>query len=585
MKQELSNYLKTLLQEVYDISVEDIKLDAPPKADMWDLSFWCFLLAKDLRKSPQIIAGELKDTIEKDLDNNSLIEKVEVEWAYLNMFLGKNIYALALEKMFQKGIYSGLNWDSSQTVYIDYIWANVWKPLHIGHMCTPTQWQVLINLFRKLGYNTISDSHIGDWGIIFWKLIVAYQKYGEESKLEENAVEHLFQLYVKISDDAENNTELEQEFRSAFKLLSGWDENMKKTWAQFTRKSIDAMNVLLNRLFVFPDYNIWESFYEWLWLAKMEDYPDLEYSMKQVVSELIEKWVATKNEDSSVWVVFPDEMKIPSCILQKRDGTHWYLASDLASVKYRMENWNPKKILYFVDVRQQLHLKQTFVISKMAWWLQDDTEITHAHNWFISLKDGAMSTRKWKIIKLEDLLDQGHARAAKIISEKRPDMSKDSLSLLAETISIWAIKYWYLKKTRESDSVFDWDEYMSFEWNSGPYIQYAYVRSQKILSWTQITHTDLKNMTFESDEEKRLLAHILNFPKVISQLSSSYHPHLLCSYVYEMTKLFSSFYANISVLSEENEDLKRSRLLLMYAFSTLIEESFEILWIPLPKEM
>jgi arginyl-tRNA synthetase len=196
----------------------------------------------------------------------------------------------------------------------------------------------------------------------------------------------------------------------------------------------------------------------------MEDYPDLSSSMKDVVTELIAKNIATKNEDGSVGVVFPDEMNIPSCILQKRDGTHGYLASDLASVKYRMDNWNPKKILYFVDVRQQLHLKQAFVISKMAGWINaSTTEITHAHNGFISLKDGAMSTRKGKIIKLEKLLDEAEKKAAEIIQAKRDDISGDALESLSRIIGVGAIKYGYLKKSRTSDSIFDWDEYMSFE--------------------------------------------------------------------------------------------------------------------------
>jgi len=167
----------------------------------------------------------------------------------------------------------------------------------------------------------------------------------------------------------------------------------------------------------------------------MEDYPDLEHSMSDIVADLIEKNIATQNDDGSVGVVFPDEMKMPSCILQKRDGTHGYLASDLASVKYRMQNWSPRKIIYFVDVRQQLHLRQAFEISKMAGWIQDETtEITHAYNGFISLKDGAMSTRKGKIIKLEALLDEAQKRAEDIIKEKRADISGKDLEELSKII-------------------------------------------------------------------------------------------------------------------------------------------------------
>ncbi len=585
MKQEISIYLKKLIQDNYKLKLEEIHLETPPKKDMWDIAFGCFILAKDLRKSPADIAQDLKEIIQDDLNKISEIWEVNAAGPYLNIFLGWDVLAKSFSTMMSSSLYGDISSNASENIYIDYIGANVGKPLHIGHMCTPTQGQVIINVFKKLWYNVISDSHIGDWGIIFWKLMVAFERYGDDKKLRENAVEHLFELYVQISKDAEGDKSLEEQFREVFKKLSHWDQNAIDIWSRFTKSSIDAMNIQLSRLFVIPQYNIGESFYEWLWLPKMEDYPDLKYSMKQIVEELIEKWIATQNEDGSVWVVFPDEMKIPSCILQKRDGTHGYLASDLASVKYRMDNWNPKKIIYFVDVRQQLHLKQAFVISKMAEWISDDTtEITHAYNGFISLKDGAMSTRKWKIIKLENLLDESEKRASEIIIEKRDDISWSDLELLSKQIWVWAIKYGYLKKSRESDSVFDWDEFMSFEWNSGPYIQYAYVRAQKILTSSN-WQKDFKDLEYNKTEEKALIQHILWFSQLIDDLTTSYHPHVLCQYVYEMTKKFSAFYNNVQILSEENAQLKKSRLALLFGFSQILEESFEILGIPLPKKM
>lgn len=585
MKQKISTYIKDVLQSQFSLQIEDIKLETPPKKDMWDISFGCFLLARELKKSPQDIAKLLVEVMSNDPKKTLEIEKISAMGPYINFYLSTESY---IEEFTSLIAWENLYWDREQnakeTIYIDYIGANVGKPLHIWHMCTPSQWQVFINLFKKKWYTVISDSHLGDWGIIFGKLIVAYEKYGKDEKLKEDAVKHLFELYVQISTDSENDTFLEEEFRWAFKKLSQWDTHMKALWAKFTRFSVDAMNIQLSRIFVYPQYNIGESFYEWLGLEKMEDYPDLKYSMKDIVWELIKKGVATQNEDGSVWVVFPDSMKIPSCILQKRDGTHWYLASDLASIKYRMENWSPKKIIYFVDVRQQLHLRQTFTIAKMAHWFDENTEISHAHNGFVSLKDGAMSTRKWKIIKLSDLLDEAELRASKIIKEKRSDISDADLDELSKIIWVGAIKYGYLKKSRETDVVFDWDEFMSFEWNSGPYIQYWYVRAQKILQkyeW-EIHYTDL---IFQTDEEKQLVKHILSFPKVIQEMSSTYHAHILCQYVYDLTKYFSSFYNNIPILSETDEKLKRSRITLLKWFSRVVEESFEILWIPLPKEM
>jgi len=236
--------------------------------------------------------------------------------------------------------------------------------------------------------------------------------------------------------------------------------------------------------------------------------------MQDIVQELIQKNIATKNEDGSVGVVFPEEMKIPSCVLQKRDGTHGYLASDLATIKYRMQNWAPDKIIYSVDVRQKLHLKQAFTIADMAGWLQigrggkQKTELFHAYNGFISLKDGAMSTRKGRIIELSRLLDEAETRAGDIIAEKRQDIGKKEKKELSKMVGIGAIKYGYLKKNRETDVVFDWDEFLTFEGNSGPYIQYACVRAKNILEKTGKSSEVSSDIELDFEEEKALIQKI-----------------------------------------------------------------------------
>jgi len=586
MNNKIKEYLQNILKREYDIELTSINLEKPPKPEMWDVAFGCFVLSKELKKWPNTIAEELKNVIQNDSEKISEIERVEALWPYLNVFLWSESYTEDFRSfMQQESLYNTL-WSKNKddTIYIDYIWANVGKPLHIWHMCTPLQWQTIINAYEKMWYNVISDSHICDWWAIFWKLIVAYNKYWNQEELETNAVEHLFQIYVKITKDAESEAHLEQEFRDIFRKLSLWDPDLLQLWESFTKYSLNAMNILLWRLFVQTKYNIWESFYEWLWLPKIEDYPDLKFPMSDLVDELIEKWIAVKNDDNSVGITFHDDTKLPSCILQKRDGTHWYLASDLASVRYRMDNWDIKKIIYFVDVRQQLHFKQVFEVSRLAWWVGDDVELFHAYNGFISLKDGAMSTRKWKIIKLEALLDEAEQRAKNIILEKRDDINGKELEELSKIIGIGAIKYGYLKKTRENDVVFDWDEFMSFEWNSWPYIQYAYVRAKKILD-TYDKAVDFNTLKYTLSEEKELIKHILWFEKVIQDMTNHYHPHILCAFVYEMTKKFSSFYNRVPILSESEEILKSSRIALLHWFIRVLQESFEILGIPLPDKM
>ena len=582
MIKEIEKILIKSIDEKFDLQLNELKIGVSPKNMYWDYSFNGGMLARDLKKNPVLIIEELKEFLEKQ--ENWLIEWLDVVWAYLNIKVNNNIYTDLFNNIYKnKDVLIDVN-SHNKSIVIDYIWANVWKPLHIGHMCTPNQWQVLVNLYRKLGYNVVADSHIGDWGIIFWKLILAYKLWWDESKLEKEAINYLLELYVKITEETEKDESLEQKTRDEFKLLSEGNSESVELWKKFTSYSISAMQVQLDRLNVKPDYNIWESFYEGLWLPKLEDYPDLRDDMHSVVNELIEKWIAEKNEDNSVWVNFDEDLKIPSCILQKRDWTHWYLASDLAAIKYRMQNWNPEKIVYFVDSRQQLHLKQAFLIAKLAWWIWN-TELFHAANWFISLKDGAMSTRKWRIIKLDKLLDEAEERAKKIVLEKRDDIKWEELTDLAKIIWIGAIKYWYLKKNRETDVVFDWDEFMTFEGNSGPYIQYAYVRSRRILEnyWKELVWDIREN--FDKPEEIELIKVLSNYNDILLNTAKANSPHILCKYSYEITKVFNTFYNNVHILNEDNESKKINRLRLVELFWNTLKDSFNILGIEMPNKM
>ena len=588
MQQQIQEYLKYIIEKIYNIEVSGIELSVPPKKNMWDFAFGCFSLARELKKSPQIIAEDLKGIVEADERFSDFFEKLEIAWPYLNIYIsGTSFVQDFIDFLWKKDI-----WEiqKNKNIIIDYIGANVGKPLHIWHMCTPNQWQVIINVYKKLWYNVISDSHIWDWGIIFWKLICAYQEHWSEEKLQENAVEHLFQLYVKITAQSKKDPELDQKFRDTFKKLAEGNEKLVSLWKNFTSFSIEAMNVQLARLNVFTDYNIWESFYEWIGLPKMENYPDLTDSMHDIVKELIHKNIATQNDDNSVGVVFPDESNISSCILQKRDGTHWYLASDLACIKYRMQNWSPDSILYFNDMRQQLHFRQAFYIATQAGWLKrtnkKSTELTHTYNGFITLKDWAMSTRDGKIIKLDKLLDEAEERAKRIILEKRDDIVWQELDNLAKIIWIGAVKYGYLKKTRESDVVFDWDEFMTFEGNSGPYIQYSFVRAKNILEKAGEIQEIRQTEDIEiSGELKNLITLLMQYREILEQTAREAHPHILAGYAYNLAKVFNSVYNTESMLLEENVEYKNFKLQVLKKYTQTLKEAFSLLAIDMPEKM
>ena len=585
MQNQIKKIITKIIKNKYNIKIKNIKLDTPPKKDLWDYAFGVFILAKELKQNPVEIAKELSWLFKE----KKIFKEIILAGPYINIKINKSKFTETfiknskLENIYKKEKKK----NSNKNIYIDYIWANVWKPMHIWHICPWSQWQVIINVLKKLGYNVISDSHIWDWWIIFWKLITAYKLFWNEKDFNKNAVNHLFNLYVKITAEAKKDETLDSRFREEFKKLSKWDKININLWYKFTKKSILSMQKSFDRLWVKAKYNIWESFYEWLNLPKIEDYPDLEYNMTDIVKELIKNKIATQNEDGSVWIIFPEKSKLPSCILQKRDWTHGYLASDLAAVKYRKDNWNPKKIIYFVDIRQQLHFKQVFEISRLAWWLwkwKNKIKCIHAYNWFIKLKDWAMSTREWRIIRLEDLLNESESRAKKIILEKRSDLSEKELKDLSRKIWIGAIKYWYLKKNRELDSIFDWDEYLTFEWNSGPYIQYAYVRALNILNKSSNSGI-IKNTSFEHQEEIELAKKLLEFKKTLKLVVKWNYPSILCKYCYDLTKTFSSFYNKVHILNEENKQKQALRLELVRVFKDTLKEWFEFLWIEMPDKM
>ncbi|NUJ97544.1 arginine--tRNA ligase [Candidatus Gracilibacteria bacterium] len=694
MKQQIIGELKKIIQELYNLDFSEISLDTPPKKELGDFAFPCFLLAKELKKSPQMIASEIKEYREQSNNLSNIFSQVTPAGAYLNISLSPSFLTkVFFENLENQNIFANFP-KKNETIVVDYIGTNVGKPLHIGHMCTPNIGQTLVNLYEKLGYNVIGDSHIGDWGIIFGKLILAYKLWGDREELEKNAVKYLFDLYVKITNEIEkdisrykffivlyketidkkftnyssfSNKEknilkdidelqkninlesflllknivdgisfdeytddlknllstnirfqnLEQQTRDEFKKLSEGNPESVELWKEFTSYSIKSMQTELDRLHVKADYNIGESFYEGIGIPKLGNYPDIQFTMKDIVKELIQKGIATQNDDGSVGIIFPEETKLPSCILQKRDGTHGYFASDLATIKYRTENskkkrqgageksWeNLKKIICCADVRQELHLKQVSYTTKKAGWLensvipakagidknyenQKEIEFFHAANGFISLKDGAMSTRTGKIIPLKDLLDEAEVRAEKIILEKRQDIQGLELAKLKKIIGIGAIKYGYLSKSRLTNVVFDWDEFMTFEGNSAPYIQYAYVRGKSILAQANFEKKEKsfgKN-SFEEKEEIELIKELFNYRDILIQSAKENMPHIIANYAYELTKKFGSFYNACHILSEKDEQKKYMRLQLVETFCKILKDTFDILAIEMPEKM
>ncbi|NRH21145.1 arginine--tRNA ligase [Candidatus Gracilibacteria bacterium] len=604
--QHLTTIISSHISNLYgDISFSPA-LSAPPKPEHGEYCFGVFTLAKPLGKSPNIIAEEIANELRKDTANFTQINTIG---GYVNLSCTAGIWldilnTISHPEMVKPG--------RGKTVIVDYIGANAGKPLHIGHLCTPSVGQAICNIYNHLGYKVIGDSHFGDWGGIFGKLIWSFKNDGiaafstesdkvsyREEFLRNLSISNILELYQSFhlpilgaeDEVIKKQEERESGAREEFKKLSKGDPENVELWKQFTAISISEIEKKLDLLNVHANYNIGESFYEGLNLPRPnnEDYPDLQWNMKDIVAELIKNKVATQNEDGSVGVVFSEESKLPSCILQKKDGTGLYLTSDLAAIKYRLTNgWNPSKIIYSVDVRQQLHLRQAFAIAKMAWpELTEGVEFFHAFNGFIKLKEGAMSTRNGTLIFLEKLIEEGEERTTAVLEEKGRTGDNKLSPEDIQAITVGAIKYSYLSQDREKDVTFDWDKALSFEGNSGPYIQYACVRAGKVAKTENIKpkNIDIQNIEL-SLYDTALIRTLSEMEMKIQDTASKYKPHTLALYCYDLAVCFNSFYVHTpKILEEGDENLKYLRLELCRLTSEKITLGFSLLGIKMPSEM
>lgn len=568
--------LDIVVQTFPEASGTQLSLDIPPRRELGDFALGVFSLAKITHLAPPAIAERLAGAIRNWSD---YFHNVTILGGYVNFCLTPHAWTELLSDLSTEDKPT-----RNETIVVDYIGANVGKPLHIGHLCTPSIGQSLINTYRFLGYNVIWDNHWWDWGGIFGKLIAAYKLFWNKQELEKSPIEYLLKLYIDITAKSEEDEEIAQRCRDEFKKLSEWDPTSVELWKEFVSYSIQAVNTINKTINVQSDYNIWESFYEWLYLPRLENNPPLQYSMKDIISELLKEWIATKNEDGSVWIIFPEDSKLPSSVLQKKDWTSLYLTSDLAAIKYRLTNgWNPVKIIYCTDMRQQLHFRQLFWVAKSVWSdILNSRELIHAYNWFIRLKEGAMSTRKGIIIRFQDLIDEGYKRTDEILKSKWADLSQEDI----KAVTIAAIKYSYLSVDREKDVVFDWDKALNFEGNSGPYIQYAYVRAKNIIEKAGKYNMSIQDDLNLSIYDTSCLRKLTFFEKAVVDTAAKYKPHILATYCYELASEFSSWYAHTpKVLEEPDIELRNFRLALVERVRDTLKKGFELLAIEMPGKM
>ena len=519
--------------------------------------------SKLIGKNPREIASTLVDNFKE----NDIIEKLEIAGpGFINIYLKNNFLNEELKKVEnEKYDFSFLNTD--KTIIIDYSSPNIAKRMHIGHLRSTIIGDSIKRTLQFLGFHTLADNHIGDWGTQFGKLIVAYKNWLNKKSYEEDPIGELERIYVQFSDEAKKNPALEDEAREELKKLQLGDEENQKLWKEFIDISLKEYNKIYDRLGVNFDYYYGESFYN-----------DM---MPAVLEELKEKGIAC--EDQGALVVFFENDKLPPAIVQKKDGSFLYTTSDLATMKFRKDELNVDEAVYLTDDRQQNHFKQVFEIGEMLGEPYNYKK-THVVFGIMRFGDGMIfSSRSGNIIRLVDLLDEAKTQVKKVIDEKNPNIPEEEKEKIAEIVGSGAIKYFDLSQNRTSDITFTWDKVLSFEGNTGPYLQYTYVRIMSIFRKLKEENINVENKDIILENmngvERELAVELLRFPQTVVKSYESYRPNIIADYLFDIAKLFNNFYNSNSILKEENKKVMDARILLTEKTAFILKEGLGLLGI------
>lgn len=543
---------------------EKIDIQNSTKREFGDFQTnFAMVSSKLIGKNPREIASTLVDNFKE----NDIIEKLEIAGpGFINIYLKNNFLNEELKKVEnEKYDFSFLNTD--KTVIIDYSSPNIAKRMHIGHLRSTIIGDSIKRTLQFLGFHTLADNHIGDWGTQFGKLIVAYKNWLNKKSYEEDPIGELERIYVQFSDEAKKNPALEDEAREELKKLQLGDEENQKLWKEFIDISLKEYNKIYDRLGVNFDYYYGESFYN-----------DM---MPAVLEELKEKGIA--REDQGALVVFFENDMLPPAIVQKKDGSFLYTTSDLATMKFRKDELNVDEAVYLTDDRQQNHFKQVFEIGEMLGEPYNYKK-THVVFGIMRFGDGMIfSSRSGNIIRLVDLLDEAKTQVKKVIDEKNPNIPEEEKEKIAEIVGSGAIKYFDLSQNRTSDITFTWDKVLSFEGNTGPYLQYTYVRIMSIFRKLKEENINVENKDIILENmngvERELAVELLRFPQTVVKSYESYRPNIIADYLFDIAKLFNNFYNSNSILKEENKKVMDARILLAEKTAFILKEGLGLLGI------
>lgn len=561
-KQLVSQALSAAIDGVLGVEQIAAIIEKPKSSDLGDLAFPAFQLAKTLRKSPQIIAGEIAEKID-----TKGFEKVIAVGPYVNFFLDKNATASEVirEVLTEGEHYGDANIGQGGNVPIDMSAPNIAKPFSIGHLRSTVIGDSIAKIYEKLGYQPIKINHLGDWGKQFGLLITAYKKYGDEATITANPIDELLKLYVKINAEAKEDPEVDEEGRQWFLKMEQGDEEALRIWKWFSDVSLIEFNRIYGKLGVSFDHFMGESFYS--------------DKMDAIVEDLESKNLL--HESKGALIVDLEKYNLNPALIKKTDGATLYITRDLATAAYRKKTFNFVKSLYVVGGEQTNHFKQLKAVLKEAGYDWSD-DMVHVPFGMVTQGGKKFSTRKGHVVKLEMALDEAVDRAEKQIKAKNPNL--ENKEEVAKQVGVGAVKFYDLKTDRNNGYDFDLDEMVSFEGETGPYVQYAHARIQSILRKAN-RKVDINNISLAvSDAEAwEIVKALKEFPNVVKRAADNYEPSVIAKYAISLAQAFNKYYAHVRILEDDAQ--LDGRLALISATSIVLKEALRLLGVAAPENM
>ena len=562
-KLAIANCLK---EKIEDLTLEEIValIEVPPNKEMGDFAFPCFKLAKVFRKAPNMIAADLAENIEA----NGAISKVMPLGGYVNFFVNKSQLAETVinDVLTKKEKYGHTDLGQEKAVVIDFSSPNIAKPFHIGHIRTTVIGNALYKIYDSQGYNVVRVNHLGDYGTQFGKLIVAFKLWGSKEAVEANPIPELLKLYVKFHEEAEQKPEMEDEARAWFTKLENGDEEAKALWQWFRDESLKEFARVYDLLDIEFDSYAGESFYS--------------DKMDVVIEQLKEKGLLVQSQGTNV--VDLEEYNMPPALITKNDGSTLYMTRDLAAAIYRKNTYDFDKCIYVVGSQQSLHFQQLFkVLELMGYeWSKD---LIHVPFGMVALEEGTMSTRKGRVVFLEDVLKQAVEKTKEIVLSKNPNAK--NVEQIAKQVGVGAVVFQELSNSRIKDYTFSWSRTLSFEGETGPYVQYTHARCCAVLRKAEEEVTaDINYDLLSEGDGAEVLKVIGSFNKAILAAMRKNEPHIITRFVLDLAQAFNKFYHDNPILVDDVE-VRKARLALVAATRQTIENALALLGMHAPERM